>query len=118
MALINAESRPCALIVATSIDDGEGGQLTEYKRTLDFQAIVSEGTAYKNTNKTLGYSETSAKAYKFFYPKEISLELSDIVTTLDDGKYYKVSTSPTKPAKSASVQYCLVTAEEWELPNE
>lgn len=116
MSLIDKEGRPCTTMVRTCVDDGEGGQITEYLEGREFLAVVtpidSEG------KKIIGNTEMSAKKYKFFYPSIITLSLNDVVKTLDDDKTYRVTALETVPAKSASVQYSLVSAEEWEMPNE
>lgn len=117
MALIDAESRPCAVMLRASVDDGEGGQVTKYMRGAKFPAVVSDGSnASQFSKKTLGNTDVSAKRFKFFYPTRISLKLNDVIVTEDNEKVYRVIAAETIPAKSASVQYSLVTAEEWELP--
>lgn len=113
MALIDAESRPCAVMLRASVDDGEGGQVTKYMRGAKFPAVVS---GESSATKMLGNTEISAKQFKFFYPTRISLKLNDVIVTEDNEKVYRVIAAETIPAKSASVQYSLATAEEWELP--
>lgn len=115
MSLIDAESRQCAVIIKASVDDGEGGQVTRYVKGAHFYAVVSADNTV-SAKKTLGNNEISAKTYKVFYPNRISLKLNDIITTLDDGMVYRVSALETVPAKSASLQFNLVSAEEWEMP--
>lgn len=115
MALIDSERRPCTVMVKASVDDGEGGQITRYMDGRKFSAVVSSDDTISG-KKTLGNNQISAKVYKFFYPKSTSLGLNDVIKTLDDGKTYKVAALETAPAKSASIQYNLVSAEEWELP--
>lgn len=119
MSLIDKERRPCTTMVRTCVDDGEGGQITEYLEGREFLAVVTpENTAASLQNKLLGNTEISAKKYKLFYPSIITLSLNDVVKTLDDDKTYRVTALETVPAKSASVQYSLVSAEEWEMPDE
>lgn len=115
MSLIEAEGRPCVTMLKSSIDDGEGGQVTRYMEGRRFLAVVTPDTTLQAV-KVLGNNEISAKAYKFFYPDIFTLGLNDVLKTLDDGKTYKVLALETKPAKSASVRYSLATAEEWEVP--
>lgn len=116
MSLLDSESRPCTVMIKAGVSDGQGGTICRYINGVHFYAVVSPDGA--GTVKALGNTEMSAKTYKFFYPNRISLKLNDIVKTLDDGKTYKVKVSETPPAKSASVQFSLVTAEEWEMPDE
>ena len=119
MALIDGESRLCATMIKACVDDGEGGQITRYVRGREFLAVVTpENTVASMQKKTLGNTEISAKKYKFFYRNIFTLRLNDVVMTLDDKKTYKVTALETEPARSASVQYSLVSAEEWEMPNE
>lgn len=119
MALIDGESRPCAVMIRASVDDGEGGQVTKYLKGKEFLAVVTpENTVASMQKKSLGNTEISAKKYKFFYRNLFTLRMNDVVKTLDDGKTYKVTALETEPARSASIQYSLVSAEEWEMPNE
>lgn len=117
MSLLNSESRPCATVIRASVDDGEGGQVTKYMQGRKFLAVVTPDNTV-SAKKTLGNNEISAKTYKFFYPDIFTLQLNDVIKTLDDEKTYKVTALETAPARSASVQYALCSAEEWELPNE
>lgn len=117
MSLLNTESRPCALLARASVDDNEGGQIVKYIRGAHFSAVISPDNTV-SSKKILGNNEISAKTYKIFYPSRISMKLHDVVQSLDDGMVYKVKALETLPAKSASIQYSLVSAEEWELPHE
>ena len=116
MALIDGESRPCATMIRTCVDDGEGGQITRYMKGRQFLAVVTPIDG--ESKKTIANTEISAKKYKFFYRNILTLRLNDVVMTLDDEKTYRVTALETAPAKSASIQFSLVTAEEWEMPNE
>lgn len=117
MALIDGESRPCAVMIKASVDDGEGGQVTKYLKGKEFLVVVTPDSAGNSSQKTtIGNTEISAKKYKFFYRNLFTLRMNDVVKTLDDGKTYKVTALETEPARSASIQYSLVLAEEWELP--
>ena len=115
MSLIDAESRPCATMMRATVDDGEGGQITKYMQGRQFPAVVTPDNTV-SAKKTLGNNDVSAKTYKFFYPDVFTLQLNDVIKTLDDGKAYKVTALETAPAKSASVRYALCSAEEWEMP--
>ena len=81
-----------------------------------FNAVISP--ADLNGGKVLADNEISAKRIKVFYPAAVDLQLHDVIKTLDDGKTYKIKTGGSEPAKSASVQYSLAIAEEWEVPDE
>lgn len=117
MSLLNTEKRPCVLLVKESVDDNEGGQIVKYSRGESFSAVISPDSTV-SAKKILGNNEISAKTYKIFYPSSTSLKLHDVVQSLDDGMTYKVKALESLPAKNATFQYSLVSAEEWELPHE
>lgn len=115
MGLIDYEQRPCAKIVKSGVPDKEGGRYATYIQSCTFNAIVSPN---QGGSKVLADNEISAKSIKVFYPSAIDLQMHDVIKTLDDGKTYKITTGGSQPPKSASVQYSLAVAEEWEVPNE
>lgn len=117
MSLLNTESRPCALLMKASVDDNEGGQIVKYIKGAHFSAVISPDNT-TSAEKRLGNNIVSAKTYKIFYPSRIHMKLHDVVQSLDDGMVYKVKALETLPAQSATIQYSLVSAEEWELPHE
>lgn len=117
MGLIEREQRPCARIVKSDVPDREGGRYAAYMQSCTFNAIISPNSQV-SSSKTLADNEVSAKEIKVFYPAVIELQLHDVIKTLDDGKTYRVVNGGSQPAKSASVQYSLAYAEEWEVPDE
>lgn len=117
MGLIEREQRPCARIVKSDVPDREGGRYAAYMQSCTFNAIISPNSQV-SSSKTLADNEVSAKGIKVFYPAVIELQLHDVIKTLDDGKTYRVVNGGSQPAKSASVQYSLAYAEEWEVPDE
>lgn len=117
MGLIEREQRPCARIVKSDVPDREGGRYAAYMQSCTFNAIISPNSQV-SSSKTLADNEVSAKGIKVFYPAAIELQLHDVIKTLDDGKTYRITTGGSQPPKSASVQYSLAVAEEWEVPNE
>ena len=116
MGLIDDEQRPCAKIVKSSVSDGEGGRYAAYMQSCTFNAVISPADTIGS--KILADNEVSAKKIKVFYPSAIDLQLYDVIKTLDDDKTYRITTGGSQPPKSASVQYSLAVAEEWEVPNE
>ena len=116
MGLIQHEQRPCARIVKSDVPDKEGGRYAYYMQTCTFNAIISPADTIGS--KTMADNVISAKRIKVFYPAAIDLQLHDVIKTLDDNKTYRITTGGSEPAKSASVQYSLAVAEEWEVPNE
>ena len=117
MGLIQREQRPCARIVKSDVPDKEGGRYAFYMQSCTFNAIISPA-GYQGGSKTLADNEITAKTIKVFYPAVIELKLHDVIKTLDDGKTYRIINGGSEPPKSASVQYSLALAEEWEVPNE
>ena len=117
MGLIDSEQRPCARIVKSSVPDNEGGRYAYYMQSCVFNAVISPNSQV-SASKTLADNQISAKGIKVFYPAVIGLKFHDVIKTLDDGKTYRIVNGGSQPAKSASVQYSLAYAEEWEVPNE
>lgn len=115
MGLIDYEQRPCEKFVKSDVPDNEGGRYASYIHGCKFNAIISPNSG---SSKVLADNEISAKQIKVFYPTAIDLQLHDVIRTLDDGKIYRITTGGSQPPKSASVQYSLAVAEEWEVPNE
>jgi len=115
MGLINYEQRPCVKIVKSDVPDKEGGRYAAYMQSCTFNAVISPNSG---SSKVLADNEISAKQIKVFYPTAIDLQLHDVIKTLDDNKTYKVIAGGSQPPKSASVQYSLAIAEEWEVPDE
>lgn len=116
MGLIDYEQRPCAKIVKSDVPDKEGGRYAAYIQSCVFNAVISPTDTIGS--KVLADNEISAKKIKVFYPSAIDLQLHDAIKTLDDGKTYRITTGGSQPPKSASVQYSLAVAEEWEMPHE
>lgn len=117
MGLIEREQRPCAKIVKSDVPDKEGGRYAFYMQSCVFNAVISPNSQV-SASKTLADNQISAKGIKVFYPAAIELQLHDVIKTLDDGKTYRIVNGGSQPAKSASVQYSLAYAEEWEVPDE
>lgn len=115
MSLLYTEAKPCMLIVETSIPDGRGGSTTMYTGTVHFDATITpyDGTGTKN----IGNNEISAQKVKIMFKKGVPLELNSIVKCLEDNKTYKCTGNAIKCAASATMQYDLIAAEEWSLPN-
>lgn len=116
MSLLNAEAKPCELIIKSSVPDKRGGSVTMYMGTMTFDAVITETDSSYST-KEIGNNTVSAQKVKVMFKKGIPLALNSIFKTLKDGKTYKCIAEPIKCAASASVQYDMITAEEWSLPN-
>ena len=115
MGLINTEQRPCAKIIKNDVPDTEGGRYAQYIQIRKFNAVISPADS---GSKVLADNEISAKRIKVFYPAAVDLQLHDVIKTLDDNKTYRVTSGGSEPPKSASIQYSLAIAEEWEVPHE
>ena len=116
MALIESEKKLCCKVIKASVPDGHGAEVTRYVDGRSFSAIVTPVTG--EGTKAIGGQTESCKKVKLFYPKDVSLDLNDIIRVKKDSKVYKITQEEDKPANAASIQYCLTYAEEWSIPDE
>lgn len=116
MNLLTKEATPCRMIVKADVDDGRGGRTTSYIETRNFKAVLIEVDSTAS-NKDVGMRNVSAKRFKVMFQKDVALSIHDVFRTFPDGMVLKVTSDTTKCAKSSTIQYNLVYAEEWSLPN-
>lgn len=114
MSLLDERMENCIMMDKTTIADGYGGYLTEWKEGAPFKsAIVLDSSMQARIAEQQGvtalYTVTTTKA--------LNLQYHDVFKRVSDGKIFRVTSdgddkyTPT----SASLNMRQVSAEEWEL---
>jgi hypothetical protein len=114
MSLFEEFMTPCVLVEKTRTPDGEGGFVTEWNETVEFNAaIVHDGTTAARVAEHEGMSST----YTITSAKNAPLEFHDVVKRISDGKYFRVTSDGTdeQTPDVATFSFSQVSAEEWQL---
>lgn len=100
------------------VSDGEGGLITTYTEGAVFDATVTVNKSLVEAVRNIGNKDLPVPKYNVATPHNAKLEFGDIFKNIETDQYYIVTGKTASAPKIASYQYNLVTAEEWELPND
>ncbi len=112
MSLLNESMTPCVMLDKKREPDGEGGYLTTWTESVNFEAAITfETTMEARAAEKQGVTSL----YTVTLPLGVGLEYHDVFKRLSDGKIFRVTSDgdDKKTPARASFRISQVTAEEW-----
>lgn len=114
MSLLSESMTKCVMIDKSTVSDGYGGYVIEWKEGAEFNAaIVLDSSMQARVAEKQGVTAL----YTITTTKALNLQYHDVLKRLSDGKIFRVTSDgdDKKTPASASLNMRQVTAEEWEL---
>lgn len=116
MSLLENAYEPFVFVSKTYVADGEGGGYftwTESKETFNATADFLNSSIQK-----IADALTEKTSCIITTPKSITLEPMDVIKRVEDGQYFRITSSGknSKTPESASLDMRQSTAELWKLP--
>lgn len=117
MTLLDEAMTACVLLDKTTVADGYGGYITNWKEGAEFNcAVVLDNSLQAKVAEKQGVTGL----YTVTTKKNINLQYHDVFKRKSDNKIFRVTSDgddKNTPA-SAGLNMRQVSAEEWSLPNE
>ena len=117
MSLLTEVMVKCTLLVQTNVDDDCGGYDSAYTPSVEFDAAISFDNS---TEARKAEKDGVTNLYTVSTSRGMHLEYHDVFKRNSDGKIFRVTSDGDDaytPA-SATLDMRIVSAEEWELPND
>lgn len=114
MSLLKNAYEPCVLLTKDRQPDGEGGFITEWRESVEFECAITFDTSMESR---IAEKQGVTSRYTITTSKNAKLEYHDVIKRLSDGKIFRVTSDgdDKQTPKSASIQFLQVTAEEFTL---
>lgn len=114
MSLLNDAMTPCVLLDKKRKPDGEGGYITEWTDSVEFDAAI---TFDDSMQARIGAKSGVTSLYTVTLPRGFKLDFHDVFRRVSDGKIFRVTSDgdDKHTPDRASFQVSQVTAEEWTL---
>lgn len=114
MSMLNDAMEPCVLLDKKRKPDGEGGYITEWMDSVEFDAAI---TFDDSMQARIGAKSGVTSLYTVTLPRGFKLDFHDVFRRLSDGKIFRVTSDgdDKHTPDRASFQVSQVTAEEWTL---
>lgn len=114
MSLLNDAMTPCVLLDKKRKPDGEGGYITEWTDSVEFEAAI---TFDDSMQARIGAKSGVTSLYTVTLPRGFKMDFHDVFRRLSDGKIFRVTSDgdDKHTPERASFQFSQVTAEEWTL---
>ena len=114
MSLLKNAYEPCVLLTKDRQPDGEGGFITNWRESVEFECAIIFDTSMESR---IAEKQGVTSRYTITTNKNAKLEYHDVIKRLSDGKIFRITSDgdDKQTPKSASFQVLQVTAEEWAL---
>ena len=116
MSLLTEQMENCIMIDKTSVLDGYGGTKPKWVDGAEFQAAF----AFDNSLESrVAQAQGVKNVYTIVTQRNVNLQYHDVLRRMSDGKIFRVTSDgdDKKTPNSASLDMRVVSAEEWEIPN-
>ena len=115
MNLLQEYMEPCQMIEKKRVPDGEGGFITSWMDSAEFNAAV---VCDQSMQARAAEKQGVTSMYTVTCQPNVKLEYHDVFRRQADGKIFRVTSNgeDVQTPKRLSFQFSQVTAEEWELP--
>lgn len=114
MSLIDESMTKCVLYDKVRNPDGEGGYLTTWNESVEFDAAI---TFDSSMQARIGEKAGVTSLYTVTLPRGFNLSYHDVFKRISDGKIFRVTSDgddKVTPSR-ATFQFAQVSAEEWAL---
>lgn len=117
MSLLEEQMDNCIMKDKTSIPDGYGGTKSQWVDGAPFKAAVTLDTSMESR---LAEQQGVTNIYTVITQKSVNLQYHDVFVRQSDKKTFRVKSDgdDKKTPNSAGLNMRVVTAEEWEIPND
>lgn len=114
MSLFSDAMEPCVMLDKKRKPDGEGGYITEWVDSVEFDAAISFDDSMQ---ARIGAKAGVTSLYTVTLPRSFKMEFHDVFRRLSDGKVFRVTSDgdDKRTPERASFQFSQVTAEEWQV---
>ena len=114
MSLLSQSYEDVFLMDKRREPDGEGGFITSWVESVEFQAAITFDTSMESR---IAEKQGVSSRYTVTTPKSAKLEYHDVIKRKNDGKIFRITSDGDDKVTpgSASFQFAQVTAEEWVL---
>ena len=114
MSLIDESTTKCVLYDKVRNPDGEGGYLTTWTESVEFDAAI---TFDSSMQARIGEKAGVTSLYTVTLPRGFNLSYHDVFKRISDGKIFRVTSDgddKVTPSR-ATFQFAQVSEEEWAL---
>lgn len=117
MSLYTDMLEPCVMLDRTTVSDGYGGYVTNWVEGAEFDAACVYDTSIQ---ARVADKQGVTSLYTVHTRKSINLQYHMVFRRKSDGKIFRVTSDgdDKHDPKRSTIDMRIVTAEEWELPNE
>lgn len=114
MSLLKDAYEPCVLLVKDRQPDGEGGFITDWTESVEFDCAITFDTSMESR---IAEKQGVTSRYTVTTNKNAKLEYHDVIRRLRDGKIFRITSDSDdkQTPKMSSFQFLQVTAEEFTL---
>ena len=114
MSLLDDAYEPCVLLVKDKQSDGEGGFITDWRESVEFECAITFDTSMESR---IAEKQGVTSRYTITTNKNAKLEYHDVIRRLRDNKIFRVTSDSDdkQTPEMASFQFLQVTAEEFTL---
>lgn len=114
MSLIENMMEDFVIVNKVIVDDGEGGQITEWQ---DGASIKAAATLDTSMQARIAESQGVTSVYTVTTSKDISLDYHQVIKRIRDGKIFRITSdgSDNSTPDSSYLDIRQVSAERWEL---
>ena len=114
--LINKAFTDCVTMVQQDVPDGFGGYKPSWVEGKHFKAAVVYQTS---TEAKIAEKQGVTGLWNIYVPRETTLEFHNVFKRLSDGQIFRITSKDDKATPvGAGLDLRLISAEEWELPND
>lgn len=116
MSLIDAMMEACVFMNEATVDDGEGGHITQWSEGAHINVAIVNDTSL---NAKIAEKEGITSTYTLTTRKEDALKPYQVIKRLSDGQIFRItsdSREKTSPIVS-TLDIAQCSAEKWSLPS-
>lgn len=117
MSLLSEQMEKCIIVDKTTVPDGYGGVKTQWVDGAEVQAAITFDTSIEGR---IAEAQGVASRYTVVTPRSVVFRYHDVIRRVRDSKVFRITSDGDDKftPRSASLDMRVVTAEEWEIPNE
>ena len=116
MSLLNEAMEAFTILNKAVVDDGYGGTITVWTKGATIQAALVHNVSVQ---QQIAQEMGSTSAYTITVRKDIELDYHTVLKRNADDRIFRLTSNSDdkKTPKSAGLDMCQYTAEEWSLPD-
>lgn len=112
MSLLNNMAVPCQLLINSTVQDGEGGRVSTWQVTAEFNAAIH---SLESAETTEGEKQTTNDTYTITMVSNVLVPYHSVIRRVEDGATFRVISSGQFAPRPCSFWLVNYTAERWEI---